>query len=144
MRPKKRILLAGGDELRTSMLRFMLVTRGYAVTASADASDALARIAAEQWDLVLLDLPLPGAKQIADTVHADAPHTPTLLIVGKGQPIPADLFSPVQVRSADATELLECVKFMCARKRGPRKGTIRKPVASVGAQLVDGELVGVA
>jgi CheY-like chemotaxis protein len=130
MRPKKRILLISGDELRTSTLKFMLVTRGYAVTAAADAVDAQKYIASEDWDLVLCDLPLPGVKDVTDTVHIACPHIPTLLLVGKGAPVPSELYSPIQERSLDATELLDRIKVMCARKRGPRKGAIRKPVVS--------------
>jgi DNA-binding response OmpR family regulator len=142
MRPKKRILLIGGDENRAGTTRFMLVTQGFAVTAANDTADALAYLAIEAWDLVLCDLPLPGLKDICDAVHATCPHVP-VLIVGEREPVSSETFASIQERALGAAELVDRIKVLCARKRGPRKGT-RKPVASAAARIVEGELVGVA
>jgi len=64
--------------------------------------------------------------------------------VGKLDPVPQDVVADaIQLRDAGAAELLDRIKVVSARKRGPRKGT-KKPVMSVRPQIIEGELVGVA
>ncbi|MGU3494681.1 response regulator [Xanthobacteraceae bacterium A53D] len=55
-----RILLVEDDFLERSRLESALVHLGYEVACAEDGDGALARLAAERFDLVLLDLVLPG------------------------------------------------------------------------------------
>lgn len=55
-----RILLVEDDNLERARLESALTHLGFAVTACDDGDAALARLAAEPFDLMLLDLVLPG------------------------------------------------------------------------------------
>jgi two-component system KDP operon response regulator KdpE len=59
MRPRPRILLVDDEVAIQRAVRPLLRTRGYDVSVSATGHDALAMAAAEQPDLVVLDLGLP-------------------------------------------------------------------------------------
>lgn len=55
-----KILVVEDNEMNRDMLSRRLMKRGYAVTMAADAQQAVAAIAAERPDLVLMDVGLPG------------------------------------------------------------------------------------
>jgi DNA-binding response OmpR family regulator len=57
---RKRILAVDDDPLASGPLRQILTEKGYDVTAVANGDDALARLAAESFDVVLLDVAMPG------------------------------------------------------------------------------------
>lgn len=127
MRPKKRILIACDDENHTSELRFLLHTKGYAVFAAESAEDAVAELAAASFEAVAIRWPLAGA---ADLVEAalDA-FTPSLVIAPREKRRPETLADAVLWGPTPTADLLDRVKAVCARKRGPRSP--KKPAASV-------------
>jgi two-component system, OmpR family, response regulator CpxR len=129
MRPKKIILCVDSNEQELSVLSFMLSTNGYKVLAATTARDAEEMFGENQVDLVLADAGLQQSSgdQLVRRLKQMASHVPMVLL---GDPAKMN----GQLHAADALlakkvctpmELLERIKIMSARKRGPRKGTQR-------------------
>jgi DNA-binding response OmpR family regulator len=57
---KKRILAVDADATALGTLRQILLQKGYEITAAATGEEALARMGSESFDLVILDVVLPG------------------------------------------------------------------------------------
>jgi len=57
--PRKKILLVDDEATIVQSLRYNLERSGYAVTAAGDGRSAVALVASEQPDLVILDIMLP-------------------------------------------------------------------------------------
>jgi two-component system, OmpR family, response regulator CpxR len=135
MRPKKVILCVDDNEQDLSVLKFMLVTNGYRVLAATNGQEAIDIFQENAVDLVLADHSMPqmSGDQLVGRLKQIASHVPMVLL-GDPQKMNG------QIHGADALlakktctpqELLERVKLMSARKRGPRKGVQRH----VGAEL---------
>ena len=60
MPTKARILVVDDEKVVRESLRGLFTEDGYQVGAAADAKDALRKIQAEPWDLLLLDIKMPG------------------------------------------------------------------------------------
>ena len=56
----KRILVVDDDRTTLRMIRLQLEGAGYEVETARDGASALARLARERFDLVLLDVWMPG------------------------------------------------------------------------------------
>lgn len=135
MRPKKIILCVDDNEQDLSVLKFMLTTNGYRVLSATNGEEAIALFGDNQIDLVLADFAMPqmDGNQLVKKLKLLGSHVPMVLL---GDPQKMD----GQIHAADALlnkkacsplELLERVKIMSARKRGPRKGMQRlAPAAS--------------
>jgi CheY-like chemotaxis protein len=149
MRPKKRILLAGSDEDRVGVLRYMLETNGFAVTTALTAADAIARMhdAPQPFELLVCEWPMQEMPRMLDAAHAPERHTPSLVIARSVVEPPEGIIADGILTRPNwcSTELLAKAKMLSARKRGPRKGSMKKPVVGVsivaGVSLVEGELV---
>jgi two-component system, OmpR family, response regulator CpxR len=143
MRPKKVILCVDDNEQELSVLKFMLATNGYRVLSASNGQEAIAIFAsASQIDLVLTDTNMPqmSGGQLVERLKRMAGHVPMILLsdVQAGAP-----YASGEIHAADALltrkncssqELLERIKVMSARKRGPRKGAQRMPqVAELAA-----------
>lgn len=129
MRPKKVILCVNHNEQELSVLKFMLSTNGYRVFAAASAQEAIGMFAGLQVDLVLADFALPqmGGKQLVERLKNMAPHVPMVLL-GDTQAMSSEMHladALLAKKNCSAQELLERVKVMSARKRGPRRGAQR-------------------
>ncbi|HZB88397.1 MAG TPA: response regulator [Terracidiphilus sp.] len=129
MRPKKVILCVDDNEQDLSVLSFTLTTNGYRVLPATNGEEAMALLAGNAVDLVLADYAMPkmDGNQLVKKLKLMAAHVPMMLL---GDPQKMD----VQMHAADAfvgkknctsQELLERIKVMSARKRGPRKGVPR-------------------
>ena len=129
MRPKKVILCVDDNEQELSILKFLLTTHGYKVVSANTGQEAISVFSGLQVDLVLASYGLPqmNGGQLVDRLKRVAPHVPMMLL---GDPQAAN-----QIHVADAMvarkncsplELLERIKVMSARKRGPRKGAQRQ------------------
>ena len=57
---KKNILLVEDDQFLQQLYQELLVQEGYGVTVSGEGNDAENKILSNKWDLVLLDIILPG------------------------------------------------------------------------------------
>lgn len=135
MRPKKVILYVDDNEQDLSVLSFTLSTNGYRVLSASSGEEAIALFGENAVDLVLADFSMPrmDGNQLVTRLKSIAPHVPMMLL---GDPTKID----AQLHTADAfvgkktctvQELLERVKMMSARKRGPRKGVQRATPASL-------------
>jgi CheY-like chemotaxis protein len=129
MRPKKVILCVDDNEQELSVLTFMLTINGYKVFSATTGQEAIAIFAETQFDLVLSDFGMPqmNGDQLTGRLKQIAPHVPMLLL-GDPQKMNGEIHAADVVlakKNCSTQELLERVKVMSARKRGPRKGTIR-------------------
>jgi two-component system, OmpR family, response regulator CpxR len=135
MRPKKVILCVDDNEQELSVLKFMLITNGYRVLAATNGQDAISLFQENAVDLVLADHSMPQmtGDQLVMKLKKLAGHVPMVLLGDpqkmNGQIHGADAL--LAKKTCSPQELLERVKIMSARKRGPRKGVQRL----VGAEL---------
>jgi two-component system, OmpR family, response regulator CpxR len=135
MRPKKVILCVDDNENDLSVLKFMLQTNGYRVLTATNGQEAIAVFASEpQIDLVLTDTQMPqmNGRQLVERLKRMAVHVPMILLAD-AQAAGAEIHvadAMLARRNCSSQELLERIKVMSARKRGPRKGAQRMaPVA---------------
>jgi CheY-like chemotaxis protein len=129
MRPKKVILCVDDNEQELSVLKFMLATNGYRVVSASTGQEAIGIFAEIQVDLVLADFAMPqmNGNQLVDRLKQIAPHIPMILL-GDPQRMGGEMHAAdalLAKKNCSAQELLERIKVMSARKRGPRKGAVR-------------------
>lgn len=130
MRPKKVILCVDDNEQELSVLKFMLTTNGYRVLSATNGQEAIAQFAsAPQIDLVVTDSNMPqmSGSQLVERLKRMASHVPMILL-GEGQAMNSEIHAADAMlarKNCSSQELLERIKVMSARKRGPRKGTQR-------------------
>jgi DNA-binding response OmpR family regulator len=127
----------GSNEDRICVLRYTLEINRYAVTAVLSAADSLSALAARQWDLMIVELPLDGLDDVLSRKSAFAWHGPSvalfLTMTSDVAALDVDARLPRGIATA---ELLDRIKVMTARKRGPLKGT-KKHVGP--AQVIEAE-----
>ncbi|MDE3186880.1 MAG: response regulator [Acidobacteriota bacterium] len=129
MRPKKVILCVDDNEQDLSVLKFMLSTNGYRVLSANSGQEAVSIFAENLVDLVLADFFMPqmSGDQLVGRLKQIASHVPMILLGDpqkmNGQIHGADAL--LAKKTCSPQELLERVKIMSARKRGPRKGMHR-------------------
>jgi CheY-like chemotaxis protein len=128
MRPKKTIVCVDDNEHVLSVRTFLLETRGYRVIALTNPHEALEVIARSlpgSLDLLLADLTMPqmDGNELVRRAKNLHPQLPALIVSGTvtaydraGQ---ADVFLPKG--ACTPAELLERVRILVARKRGPKK-----------------------
>ncbi|MGA7830856.1 MAG: response regulator [Terracidiphilus sp.] len=129
MRPKKIILCVDDNEQELSVLKFMLATNGYRVVSAANGQDAIGIFTETPVDLVLADYGLPqmNGSQLVGRLKEIAAHVPMILL-GDPQRMAGEMHAAdalLAKKNCTPQELLERIKVMSARKRGPRKGSQR-------------------
>jgi CheY-like chemotaxis protein len=129
MRPKKIILCVDDNEQELSVLKFMLATNGYRVVSATCGQDAISIFAETPVDLVLADHAMPQMNgcQLVERLKQIGPHVPMILL-GEPQRMGGEMHSAdalLAKKNCSPQELLERIKIMSARKRGPRKGSQR-------------------
>jgi len=129
MRPKKVILCVDDNEQDLSVLKFMLSTNGYRVLSAANGQDAVGIFSENQIDLVLADYSMPQMNgcQLVERLKQIAAHVP-MIVLGDPQKMAGEMHSAdalLAKKNCSSQELLERIKVMSARKRGPRKGSQR-------------------
>jgi CheY-like chemotaxis protein len=107
----------------------MLATNGYRVVSALTGQEAIGIFAEIPVDLVLADFAMPQMNgcQLVDRLKEIASHVPMVLL-GDPQKMGNELHGAdalLAKKNCSAQELLERIKVMSARKRGPRKGTVR-------------------
>jgi CheY-like chemotaxis protein len=138
MRPKKIILCVDDNEQELSVLKFMLATNGYRVVSATNGQEAIGIFAEMAVDLVLTDFVMPqmNGSQLVDRLKQIASHVPMILL-GDPQRMSGEMHAAdalLAKKSCSPQELLERIKVMSARKRGPRKGAQRlAPVEELAA-----------
>jgi sigma-B regulation protein RsbU (phosphoserine phosphatase) len=85
--PPGSLLLVDDDATNRAMLRRCLEARGFAVTAAADGAEALAHLGRQSFDLVLLDVMMPGLSglEVLEAVRRahDAAALPVIMATAK-------------------------------------------------------------
>lgn len=129
MRPKKIILCVDDNEQELSVLKFMLSTNGYRVVSANNGKDAIEIFTDMAVDLVLTDFAMPqmNGDQLVRRLKQIGSHVPMILL-GDPQKMGDQLHGAdalLAKKNCSPQELLERIKVMSARKRGPRKGSTR-------------------
>lgn len=125
MRPKKTILCVDDNEQALSVRKFLLETRGYRVAVACNGQEAVERFREGGIDLVLGDLLMPGmdGNEMVQRMKEIAPEVPMILLSGTVKNFDranrADAFLPKG--ASTPVEMLERIRVMIARKRGPKK-----------------------
>lgn len=123
MRPKKKIVIVGGDAVRMSLLKFMLETNGFAVSVANGAEDARGLLERRRFDLLLCSGAFAGIERLLGAAGVDRGMR-RLAVVPLASDAQAESYSALAdsvVRLAiGSAEMLEQVKWLTARKRGPR------------------------
>lgn len=136
MKPKRTILCVDDNEQALSIRKVMLETRGYRVLTFTNGADALHRFREGGVDLVVADLIMPGldGSRLVDAVKDLSPETPAILLSGKvriyDRDTRADVFLPKGMYAP--ADLLERVRMLLVRKRGPKRAqsvTVRSSAA---------------
>ena len=129
MRPKKVILLVDDNEQELSVLKFMLETNGYRVIEATSGKEAIGWFSEVRPDLVLADYAMPqmNGTQLVNRLKQIASYVPMILLCDPqkiaGQIHSADAL--MSKKQCSPSDLLERIKVMSARKRGPKPGTLR-------------------
>jgi len=110
----------------------MLNTNGYRVVPATNGQEAIELFSGMQVDLVLADYAMPqmNGAQMVSRMKQIASHVPMILL-GDPQSMGGQIHladALLAKKQCSPQELLERIKIMSARKRGPRKGTLRQPV----------------
>jgi CheY-like chemotaxis protein len=129
MRPKKIILCVDDNEQELSVLKFMLATNGYRVVTASNGREAIDIFSETPVDLVLTDHAMPQMDgcQLVERLKQIASHVPMILL-GDPQRMGGEMHAAdalLAKKNCSPQELLERIKIMSARKRGPRKGSQR-------------------
>ncbi len=125
MRPKRTILCVDDNEQALSIRKVMLETRGYRVIACTTGKEALEVFKQGGIDLVLSDLVMPDfdGANLVGKIKDLSPETPAILFSGKikiyDKDTRADIFLPKGMYAP--VELLERIRIMLVKKRGPKK-----------------------
>jgi two-component system response regulator CpxR len=129
MKPKRTILCVDDNEQSLSIRKVMLETRGYRVVACNSGKEALEQFKKGGVDLVLTDLVMPGVdgSELIDAIKTLSPQTPAILLSGKvriyDRDTRADVFLPKGMYTP--VDLLERVRLLLVRKRGPKRAQSR-------------------
>jgi two-component system, OmpR family, response regulator CpxR len=125
MKPKRTVLCVDDNEQSLSHRKIMLETRGYRVASFTRGEDASARFLQGGVDLVIADMAMPGldGPQLISRIKDASPHTPAILISSKvriyDHDSQADVFLTKGMYSP--ADLLERVRLLLVRKRGPKR-----------------------
>ena len=125
MKVKKTILCVDDNEQNLSVRKVMLETRGYRVVACNNGQDALEAFRRGGIDLVLSDLLMPGldGTDLIERIKSESPCLPAILFSGKikvyEKDTRADVFLPKGTYAP--AELLERIRTLLVRKRGPKR-----------------------
>jgi two-component system, OmpR family, alkaline phosphatase synthesis response regulator PhoP len=83
---KHRILIVEDEESISEMMELNLELEGYKVTVTPDGSEALQLLKQEKFDLLVLDVMLPGMDglNVCEALRLEDPNTPVLFVSAKG------------------------------------------------------------
>jgi CheY-like chemotaxis protein len=129
MKPKRTILCVDDNEQSLSIRKVLLETRGYRVLTYSKGEEALERFKKGGIDLLLTDLSMPGldGSKLIQAAKAISPQTPAILLSGKNKlydhNTQADVFLSKSMYAP--VELLERIRVLLIRKRGPKRVEVR-------------------
>ena len=117
--PKEKILVVDDEEDILELVRYNLAREGYHVTGTLTGEDALRRVRSDRFDLIVLDLMLPGMDGLAftRTVKNDAGlrHIPIIMLTAKGEE--ADIVTGLELGADDYITKPFSPRVMVARVR---------------------------
>ena len=120
-----RILVVDDEEPIRRTLDIMLQRRGYAVATAANAEEALAQLAQAAFDLVLVDLQLPGMNglELARIVERQQPSATIVVLTGssdfRGQPVEEQVGDfDYLLKTTSPADVLAHIASVLARRRG--------------------------
>jgi CheY-like chemotaxis protein len=125
-----RVLIVDDERVNRQLLQIMLEPEGYELSVATSGEDALASVARQPPDLVVLDIMMPGMNGYVVTSRLKADpatrHIPVLVLSSlddqnsrtHGAGAGADGFLPKPV---DRRELCEQVRAMLLASRGPER-----------------------
>lgn len=129
-----KILLVEDEDHIAQGLRFNLQNQGYEVAVLANGNEALEVLSRQRFDLVVLDIMLPGADgiEIARARRRQGDWTPILMLTAKDDP--KDVIAGIEagaddylVKPFDLDELLARVKGLLRRQVWMRSSRSEKP-----------------
>ncbi len=87
-KPKPRILLVEDEEALRITLKLNFEMEGFEVTTTATGPDALERLRGARFDLVVMDVMLPGVDgvSVVETVRLEGDTTPVLFLTARNTP----------------------------------------------------------
>lgn len=101
--PKERILVVDDEEDILELVRYNLVREGYHVTGALTGEDALRKARSEAFDLIVLDLMLPGIDGLEVTKNLKGnektQHIPIVMLTAKGEE--ADIVTGLELGADD-------------------------------------------
>ena len=101
--PKERILVVDDEEDILELVRYHLAREGYQLTLAATGEEALKKAKLETFDLIVLDLMLPGLDglEVAKALKADTrtKGVPIVMLTAKGEE--ADVVSGLEIGADD-------------------------------------------
>jgi two-component system response regulator CpxR len=133
MKPKRTILCVDDNEQSLSHRKILLETRGYRVACFSHGEEALERFVSGGIDLVIAVMAMPGldGPQLIAKIKELSPQTPAILISSKvrlyDHDSQADVFLTMGMYAP--ADLLERVRSLLVRKRGPKRMQHDRPPA---------------
>ncbi len=130
--PKERILVVDDEEDILELVRYNLVKEGYQVTGALSGEEALRKARSEPFDLIVLDLMLPGIDGLEVTkklkAHEKVRHIPIVMLTAKGEE--ADIVTGLELGADDYITKPFSPRELVARVRAVLRraqGEVRRP-----------------
>ena len=126
---KERILVVDDEEDILELVRYNLVKEGYHVTGALTGEDALKKVRSEAFDLIVLDLMLPGidgldvAKKLKNDRKTE--QIPILMLTAKGEE--ADIVTGLELGADDYVTKPFSPRVLIARVRTALRRQTREP-----------------
>ncbi len=140
---KKRILLIEDEHGLVITLTDRLESEGYDVAAARDAPSGLERASRERWDVILLDVMLPGGSgfDICRDLRQRGVATPVIMLTARGQVIDKVLglklgADDYLTKPFDMMELTARIEVQL-RRTAAASGSAKEPPYRFGAVVVD-------
>jgi DNA-binding response OmpR family regulator len=142
---RKRILVIEDERDIAELIRLHLDDLGFAVTISCDGNTGLRKASAGSWDLIILDLRLPGIDglEICRRIRQNSKAVPVLMLTSKSSEL--DRVVGLEIGADDyvtkpfsVLELIARVKAILRRAELPRESvTAAKGEVQVGCVAID-------
>jgi two-component system phosphate regulon response regulator PhoB len=135
--PKERILVIEDEEDILELVRFNLVKEGYQVAGALTGEDALKKARTEMFDLIVLDLMLPGIDglDVAKKLKSDQKtgQVPILMLTAKGEE--ADIVTGLELGADDYVTKPFSPRVLVARVRASLRRKSGQPDADPTSML---------